>query len=217
MMRIRNLILVLLLVPGPGLADVTVDRVVVSVGNIAITESDIDQEVRLAQFLDGEPQSASPSESQRDEARQRLVEQTLLAEEAEADKTELSGIPDEVTRLLREVRKLYSDEAGYKAALASTGFNEDQLSRRLARNVKILRLINRRLRPNAAVDRRDIETYYRETFLPDFAKQEQGPPPHLEEVETVIRETLTQQKVDELLDQWLKEIQSTRRVKVHSN
>lgn len=204
----------LLAVTGNSWAD-TVDRIVVSVGNAGITQGEIDQEVRFAEFLDGQPQSATPSEAQRKEAQNRLVEQTLLADEAEADLPDQSGIEAEATRLLREVQNLYADESAYRSALAATEFTDQQVFLRLTVNVKIVRLINRRLRPNAVVDRREIETYYEKTFLPEFAQREKSPPPKLEDVETVIREILTQQKVDQLLDQWLKEIQITRRVKVH--
>ncbi len=217
MNRISNLVLWALILPLPAVCAETVDRIVVSVGNIGITASEVDQEVRFAQFLDGEPQSLAPGASQRDEARRRLLEQTLLAEEAEADKTAQTDLADEAARLLREVHRLYPNEASYQSALSSTGLTDDQVLKRLARNVQIVRLINRRIRPNAWVDRRDIESYYRESFLPEFTKQGQGPPPRLEEVETFIRETVTQQKVDQLLDQWLKEIQNTRRVIVHTD
>lgn len=216
-MRIRFLILSVLVFLPRSLGASTVDRIVVSVGNIGITRSEVDQEVRFAQFLDGQPQTSTPSEAQWMAARDRLVEQTLLTEEAEADQADPTGLSEEATRLVDEVRHLYPDEAAYGAALASTGYTQDQAFQRLIRNVRIVRLINRRLRPNAWVDQREIETYYKETFLREYGQREQTPPPKLEDVETVIRETLTQQKVDQLLDQWLKEIQNTRRVKVHSN
>lgn len=216
-MPIRAVILAALLIMPRIMGASTADRIVASVGNSGITKSEVDQEVRFAQFLDGQPQSPEPSEAQWIAARDRLVEQSLLAQEAEADKADQAGFSEEATRLVDEVRKLYPDEAAYRAALASTGFTEDQAYQRLARNVNILRLINRRLRPNAWVDRREIETYYQKVFLPEFTQREQTAPPMLDEVETVIRETLTQQKIDQLLDQWLKAIQSTRRVKLHSN
>jgi hypothetical protein len=215
-MPIRTVILAALLIMPRILGASTVDRIVASVGNQGMTKSEVDQEVRFAQFLDGQPQTSEPSEAQWVAARDRLVEQMLLAQEAEADKVDEAGLPEEATRLVDEVRQLYPDEAAYRAALAATGFTQDQAEQRLTRNVKILRLINRRLRPNAWVERREIEAYYKETFLPEFAKQEKASPPTIDDVETVIRETLTQKKVDELLDQWLKEVQMTRRVKLHS-
>jgi hypothetical protein len=215
-MPLRTVILAALLMMPRIMGASTADRIVASVGNLGITKSEVDQEVRFAQFLDGQAQTSEPSEAQGIAARDRLVEQTLLAQEAEADKVDEAGLPEEATRLVEEVRQLYPDEAAYRAALVTTGFTQGQANQRLTRNVKILRLINRRLRPNAWVERREIETYYQETFLPEFAQRENTSPPKLDEVETVIRETLTQQKVDQLLDQWLKEVQSTRRVKLHS-
>ncbi len=203
------------MIPVTLRAATTVDQIVVSVGNVGITRNEVDQEVRFAHFLDGQPREGKPSEAQWLAARDRLVEQTLLAEEAEADPMDPASLEQEATRLLEEVKKLYPSEAAYREALATTGYNEDQVFQRLRRNVQILRLINRRLRPNAGADRREIEAYYNETFLPEFAKRGEATPPRLEEVETVIRETLTQQKVDQLLDQWLKQIQGARRVKVH--
>jgi len=215
-MPLRTVILAALLMMPRIMGASTADRIVASVGNLGITKSEVDQEVRFAQFLDGQAQTSEPSEAQGIAARDRLVEQTLLAQEAEADKVDEAGLPEEATRLVEEVRQLYPDEAAYRAALVTTGLTQGQANQRLTRNVKILRLINRRLRPNAWVERREIEIYYQETFLPEFAQREKTSPPKLDEVETVIRETLTQQKVDQLLDQWLKEVQSTRRVKLHS-
>jgi hypothetical protein len=207
--------LAILMIPVTLRAATTVDQIVVSVGNVGITRNEVDQEVRFAHFLDGQPREGKPSEAQWLAARDRLVEQTLLAEEAEADPMDPASLEQEATRLLEEVKKLYPSEAVYREALATTGYNEDQVFQRLRRNVQILRLINRRLRPNAGADRREIEAYYNETFLPEFARRGEATPPRLEEVETVIRETLTQQKVDQLLDQWLKQIQGARRVKIH--
>lgn len=206
----------LLLVLAASARAETVDRIVVSIGATGITQSEVDREVRFAQFLDGQPQSLTPSEPQRIEARSRLLEQTLLAEEADADPAGNAGIEGQAIRVFDDARNLYPDEASYGSALASTGYNAEQVFQRLVRNVKIIRLINRRLRPNAWADRREIEAYYKETFVPDFVEREKTPSPMLEEVETFIRETLTQREVDQLLDQWLNEIQSTRRVKVHT-
>jgi len=190
---------------------------VVSIGNTGITESEIEQEVRFAEFLDGRPQSPEPDGEQLAAARNRLVEQTLLKEEAEADEADAAGLDREADRLLGEVRGLYRDEVSYRTALASTGYTQTQAHQRLVENVRIVRLINRRLRPNAWVNRRDIENYYHETFVPEHERKERTPPPKLEEVESLIREILIQQEVDRLLDQWIEDIQNTQRVKVHSH
>ncbi len=195
---------------------VTIDQILISIGNNGITQSEVEQEARFARFLDGQPQTGTLSAEQIGAARDRLVEQALLEIEAEAEGADAAGLHEAAVRLVEEVRKLYPDEAAFRVALAATGYSEDQMFQRLTRNVRIVRLIDRRLRPNAWVERPELEAYYEKTFVPEHQKREQTPPPKLEEVESLIREILTQQEVDQLLDQWLTEIQATRRVKIHS-
>ncbi len=215
-MRSLFLTLVVLTFSLEGMGAVTVDRIVVSIGIDGITQSDIEQEVRFARFLDGLPQTQTLDAAHIAAARDRLVEQALLYLEAEAEGADAVGVQEEAARMVEEVRKLYPDEAAYRAALVATGYSEDQMFQRLTRNIRIVRLIDRRLRPNAWIERPELEAYYEKTFVPEHQKREQTPPPKLEEVESLIREILTQQEVDQLLDQWLKEIQITRRVRIHS-
>jgi peptidyl-prolyl cis-trans isomerase SurA len=192
----------------------TVDRIAVSVGNIGITQSEIEQQLRFEKFMDGQPQSAEPGPAQLEAARDRLVRQTLLALEAETEDTDSSGLAAEAGRLLDEVRKLYPDEESYQTALSATGCTQDQAVQRLMNHVRILRLIDQKLRPNAWVEPAEIETYYQKTIVPKYSESHETPPP-LEELEQQIRELLLQQEVDQLLDDWLKEIESSRRVKFH--
>ena len=216
-MRAPFFTIVVLTLSLEGLGAETVDRIVVSIGNTGITQSEVEQEVRFAQFLDGQPQSKTPDTEQLAAARDRLVEQALLALEAESEGGDDSKLAEEATRLAEEVSKLYPDEVAFRRALAATEYTEDQSHQRLTKNIRVIRFIDKRLRPNAWVERAEIEAYYKKTFVPVHWDREQTPPPKLEEVESLIREILTQQEVDRLLDQWLKEIQATRRVKVHTN
>jgi hypothetical protein len=192
----------------------TVDRIAVSIGNIAITQSEIEQELRFEQFMDGQSQSQEPDAAQLAAARDRLLKQTLLSLEAEAEGTESSALAEEASRLLDQVRKLYPDVARYQAALAGTSLTQDQAVQRLMTHVRSLRLINLKLRPNAWVERPEIEAFYEKKFVPEYGQR--GVPPPIEEVENEIREILLEQKVDQLLDEWLKEIEGSRRVKFHA-
>jgi hypothetical protein len=192
----------------------TVDRIAVSVGNIGITESEIRQELLFEQFMDGQPHSARPDGAQLDAARARLVRQTLLIQEIEAEGLDSTGVAEEAGRLLDEIRKLYPDEESYQSALSTTGLTQDQAVERLMNHVRILRLIEQKFRPNAWVEPSEIEAYYQKTIVPEYAR-DGGTPPPLGELEKRIRELLLQQEVDQLLDEWLKEIESVRRVKVH--
>jgi hypothetical protein len=204
-----------LLSPASRAAE-TLDRVVASVGNIAITEGEVEMEFRFENFLEGRPQEGPPGEQDLQQASDRLMKQTLLVLEAEAEGVDASDSAAQVAQLLEQIRRSYPDAATYEAALRSTGLSETQILERLQRHVRSLRLIDQRLRPNAWVDQPEIETYYEGTFVPEFLRRNKGPAPSLGEVEDQIREILVQQKVDQLLVEWLKEIEVNRQVKVHS-
>jgi hypothetical protein len=194
----------------------TLDRVVASVGNLAITEGEVEMEFRFENFLEGKPSENQPSLHDLKQAHDRLIKQTLLVLEAEAEGVDASDSAAQAAQLLEQVHRSYPDAATYEAAIRSTGLSETQILERLQHHVRSLRLIDQRLRPNAWVDQPEIETYYEGTFVPEFLRRNKGPAPSLGEVEDQIREILVQQKVDQLLVEWLKEIEANRQVKVHS-
>lgn len=215
-MRLSAIVLCLSVVAPAGARAEILDRVVASVGNIAITRSDIESELRLEQFMNGKPPSSAPEAGQLTEARDRLIQQLLLAQEAKEEGIDNSGPAAGAAQLLDQIRKLYPDEESYESALSATGLTEEQVLERLARHVSTLRLIDQRLRPNAWVEQSEIDAYYREELAPAYAKRNGTPAPPLEDVEDQIREILLEQKVDQLLEEWLKEIARRREVRLHS-
>ena len=166
--------------------------------------------------MDGQPQLTAPDARELDEARDRLIKQTLLALEAEEEGIDDSGLAAEAARWLVKIREMYPDQESYQSALSSTGLTQGQILDRLARHVRTLRLIDQRVRPNAWVEQSEIEAYYKEKFVPAHTQSNGTQPPPLEDVEGQIREILLEQVVDRFLDEWLKEIASRREVRLHS-
>jgi hypothetical protein len=193
-----------------------VDRVIASIGNEAITQSDAEDEYRLERFLEGESPQDHPDPAQLDAARDRLLDQKLLLREAETEGGELPDLPEKTHKLLDETRKKFPDEAAYERALQLLGMDEQALLRRLALQVVTLRLIDQRLRPAAWVERKEIESYYQDTFVPEHERRAAGPPPPLEDVEAQIREVLVEQRIDKLLTAWLAELRSSHQVKAYT-
>ncbi|HVB28714.1 MAG TPA: hypothetical protein VNG91_02770, partial [Terriglobia bacterium] len=56
----------------------TLDRVVASIGNNAITRSDVVEEYRFERFLDGKPPVGTPGQDERQAVLGRLISQNLL-------------------------------------------------------------------------------------------------------------------------------------------
>ena len=71
-----------------------------------------------------------------------------------------------------------------------------------------------RLRPNVHIQEDDMESYYQHQLLPDLQKNG-GKPVPLGEVEPRIRELLTEQRMDEMLDAWLHNLR--QQAEIHSS
>ncbi|MBI1940839.1 MAG: hypothetical protein HYS33_04935 [Acidobacteria bacterium] len=194
----------------------TVDRVVASVENVAITQSDVEKQYRLELFLSGQTPEAEPDSASLRYVRDRLVDQLLLQQEAETETGEMPDFFQAAAEAWEEVRAKYGNEELFRSALARLGMSEQEVLARLRVQERTLYLVDERLRPAAWAELSEIEEYYRETFVPEYERRGAGTPPPLEEVEGRIREILVQKKIDQLLPIWLEELRTGRRVKIHS-
>jgi len=188
--------------------------VVASVDGTAITWSDAERAYRFEIFLNGEVPQAAPDRAALDRARDRLIDQALLLREADADGISAAGSGPAAAEDLAAVRKKFGSEEAFQSALRSLRMNEPQVLEKLGDRDRILRLIDRRLRPSAQVEPLAIELYYRNVFAPEYARRGEGPAPPLGEVESQIREILTQKKMNELLEAWLNNLKSEHRVRI---
>jgi len=71
--------------------------------------------------------------------------------------------------------------------------------------------VEARIRPTVQIAPQTIESYYRDTFLPQLHKLGSQDVP-LAEVSGKIREILTQQKVNELFSSWLQTLRSESKI-----
>ncbi len=193
----------------------TLDRIVASVDNAAITRSDTENAYGFELILEGKMPEATPDEATRETVRNRQIDQLLLLREADSEGiagTEAANTPEDA---LADIRKKFGNDEKYEAALRSIQMNEPMVLERLRNRQRILLLIDRRLRPSARVESPDLEDYYKSTFVPELARRTSNPAPPLAEVEGQIREILTQKKIDQLLTAWLENLKVNHRVDVH--
>jgi peptidyl-prolyl cis-trans isomerase SurA len=195
----------------------TLDRVVASVGNTAITSSDVENEYRLELFLDGKPVGgADPDVATLNQVRDRMIDRVLLGEEARASEIRVAADDKAVDQRLDEIRKKFPNATAYQDGLKALQMREADLRQDLAEQEAILQLIDQRLRPEATVNPPEIESYYRSTLMPELAREAQPAPP-LPEVTDRIREILVQQKISGLLEDWLKRLRAARDVKTYGS
>jgi hypothetical protein len=128
---------------------VVVDRIAVVVSGRAIKTSDVEREVRLTEFLNGE--ALDLSAGARRKAAERLIDQMLIRRELEAGGY---GEADEAeTRaFLKQVRaqRFPAGEAAWRAALQRYGLKAEQVERHLRWQLTVLKFIDQRFRVGAA-------------------------------------------------------------------
>ncbi len=198
-------------------ASQTLDSVTASIGSFAITLRDVEQEYRFERFLDGVWPPPSPSPGELDSAREHLTYQDLLTREENPGSTEEAESKKAAAVRLVELRKHYARPGEFSRVLSDLGMTEAEVTARIAQQELMLRLIDQRLRPTASPSEDQVEDYYRSTFVPEFKmKNPNAEPPPLSEVESRIREILTEKRINELLDQWIEELKPISHVRFHS-
>ena len=179
-----------------------IDRIAISAGNQVITESQIDEEVRVTQFLNGEKLDLSAGE--RKKAAGRLIEQALVKREMELSRYPLPPLSD-ADKQLQTLKTGYASEALFQDALQTYGIAEGALRRHLAWQLTLLRFVEFRFRPGIQIQDSDVQGYYKQQVA-KWQKEGTKSIPSFEEARGQIEEILTQQRVDEAMERWLSEV-----------
>lgn len=179
-----------------------VDRIAITVDRQVITELQIDEELRVTDFLNHLPVSRD-IESRR-AAADRMVAQVLVAREmqmsryqpAEADKTD---------EYLSQIRATFKTDTEYRATLLTYGISEPTLKQHLATQLNTLSFIEVRFRPNLDIPDSEIESYYTHQIANWKTEHPNLPEPTLAESRPAILKALTEEHTNRILDIWLEE------------
>lgn len=197
------LALCLLLIALPAFAGEVIDGVVATVNHRPIFQSDWDEAICFEAFMQQKPLSAV-TQSDRVDALRRLIDRQLLKSQM-ADISYLQPsneeLRDGVSRLRGQLAA-NSDDRAWQTMLADYALNDKMVMDHLKAELQVMNFVEVRLRPNIHVQPEEIESYYKTKLLPEV-QQNGGKVVALNEVEPRIRELLTQQHMDELLDAWL--------------
>jgi len=187
----------------PTFAGEILDGVVATVNHKPIFRSDWDEAVCFELFMQQKPVS-QVTEADRTTALQRLIDRQLLTAQM-SDARSMQPSEDDLQKYTAKLREQVpggEDDQSWRKLLASYGLTEDVLKDHLGTELQVVDFVEVRLRPTVRVQPEEIEAYYRNQLLPDL-RQAGGRIISLNDVEPKIRELLTQQHMDELLDAWL--------------
>jgi len=209
--------------PSPAAAETKLDRVDAIVNNDLILDSDVDEERRLEAL---QPFHVSTEAFSRDKAIERLIDRALILQQAELQSqdtitdAQLKTETDALRKNIPDCKNKKFDcetDAGWSSFLAANGFTVEEFNRRWRERMQVLRFIEQRFRAGIKITPEEIEAYYTKTMLPEYARQNTKPPP-LDSISDRIQGVLLEQRVSDLLGDWLKSLRAQGSIVVlHAN
>jgi hypothetical protein len=189
-----------------------IDCIAASVGRVVITRSAIEEQARITAFLNRESASITPATLRR--TTERLVDVALIRREMEISRYAAVDAK-EVDKLLAGLRsgRAALKPEDFARALEDYRVDESALRRYLSLQTQTLRFVELRFRPGSSVTDGEVELFYRDHFVPEFTRSSPGKaPPELDDVRDKIEASLLEQRVDQSMEQWLKEARLQTRV-----
>jgi hypothetical protein len=190
-----------------------IDRIAVTLDSQVITESEVLLEIRLTAFQNGAPPDFKP-ETKR-QAAGRLIEQKLIRKEIEVGRYVQANSAD-VDPMLKQIeaQRFHSPEE-FRHALETYRVSVEDLKAHLLWQLALLRFIDVRFRPGIQITEQDIQQYF-DQKLPELEKQA-GPEKkiRLDDLRDKIQDALTDERVDQQLNDWLTETRKHMRIEFH--
>jgi hypothetical protein len=184
-----------------------VDRLGITVDREAITELQLDEELRVTAFLNRKPIIRDLDTWRA--ATRRIVEQLIVRREMEVSRYPLPKEED-LDKYFDQIRGEFRNFTEFDQALARYGLTEGTLRDHLDLQLTTLRFIEFRFQPEIDVSDAEIQTAYKREIA-NWNTAHSGAVPTFEGLRESIRKALIEERVDRALDTWLQE----RRRRVH--
>ena len=194
------------------------DHVVAAVNDQTILASDVDDEMRLAVLDPGEAGLGvlTPQRALDQLISRALIQQQIRQEDAMAAEPVQAEVDARLTEIRKEVpaciHQNCASDAGWKTFLAMHGLKPERVESYLRYRIQILHFIELRFRQGIQISPDEIEKYYRETLLPQYAPGDEIPA--LDKVSSRIEEILLERQVNVLFDGWLANLRKQGDVEV---
>lgn len=197
----------------PAAQPVILDRIAVSVGNQVITVSDIDREIRVAAFLNGN--SPDLSAASRRNAADQLVEQTLVRKDIESSRYPMPPASEADSVYEQFVKDHFTATGALDAALKTAGVTGQDVKSELLWQRTLLSFLDVRFRPAVQVTDAEIQTYFDTTVKATAEAAHPGQAVSVGDYHDQIEEVLTGKKEDQEMDRWLADARKRTAIVYH--
>jgi uncharacterized protein YqeY len=164
----------------------------VVVGTRVIKDSDIERDIRLTDFLNGD--KLDLSSAARRKAAQRLIDQALIRQEVDTGRYTAPSA-GEIESFLKQVKS-------HRDTLQSYGITQQELDSQVRWQITVLHFIEQRFRPAVLVSDQEIQDHYR-AHTAEFRDAKTGKIPPVDDVRDQIQDILAGPKVTKEFEDWL--------------
>ncbi len=193
------------LVPGLGLSQEVMDRIVARVETEIILSSDVRQLSRYQVFLDGKAQSDG-------DILNLLIDQWIVRNEATVARFPKPS-DDDVNRSIERLKRSFASPEEFQARQKNSGITDEEIRQFVGAQLYLSNYLDSRFRPAIQIDEKAIEEFYKSRVVPRAESRGQTPPT-LDTARDFIQEALVQQAINEQADRWLKESRTRVRVEI---
>lgn len=194
------------------------DSVVAVVNDDVLLESDVEEEERFAAF---QPFTTASRGNPRQEALARLIDRTLVEQQMRRQVAVPVVTTEQADAELALLRKSLPEcakyacttDAGWSNFCQAQGFTPQQVEARWQERMTLLKFIEQRFKTGIRISEPEIQDYYNQKFVPRFRERDMAPPP-LDAISDRIGEILLQQRVNVLLEEWLKSLHDQGSVQI---
>ncbi|MGA7614741.1 MAG: hypothetical protein WBX15_06105 [Thermoanaerobaculia bacterium] len=192
----------------PARAEI-IDRIAAVVEQEVITLSEVNQIINLRVI---------PKNADEDEATyHRRVLDAMIAQLLRFRDVERFGAQDvskdAIEARLQQVIQRFPSQAAFEETLSKMELSLDELKAILKRQLQVEAYIEERFSPTIFVSLDEIERYYTDTWVP-MRKRQGLPVQPLGDVREAIRDLLKQQRLQQEVDRWTKQLRSHANVDV---
>lgn len=184
-------------------AQQVVDRIVATVEGDIITLSEV-RELGAFNRLTGQAQLTD------EQLLERLINQWIVTTEAAAARFPATP-PAQIEGAYQQFIAEFASPEAYRARLRGLALDDAAVRRQIERQLFLARYLDQKYRFLVRVEEAAIETYYRQTLVPQLATRGEKAP-GIEAVRPQVIEVLTQQEITRMAERWLEESRARLRI-----
>ena|SRR2546428_11672177 len=194
-----------------------IDRVVAVVNHQIITLSDLEQERKFLEIGFSEPEIVRDRPKKEKqiqfELTEKLIEQNLIRQQIQ----EFPGLDvsaEEIESQIISIRQRLGSTEKWEQLLKGLHITLEDVKTRVKWQLQAMKFFDYRFRQFVVVDQREIEEYYRDEFLAELRRKGIKDQPPLPEVEEKIREILIEDKLNVLIEDWMKSLRDSAAIEI---